>query len=67
MKRREPKPIRIFYSGLSQRFYATKAYRIDNKGLVTVTGDQFDVTNDIGDLIERHNVTFHKVKKVARQ
>lgn len=60
--RREPKPIRVFYSELSHRFYATKAYRIDDKGIVTVTGEKFDVTNDIADLIKRHNITFQVAK-----
>ena len=26
--------------------------------MVTITGEKFDVTNDIGELIERHDVTF---------
>lgn len=52
------KPIRVFYSELSRRFYATAAYTIDGKGLVTVTGNQYDVTNDIASLIERHGITF---------
>ncbi len=52
------KPIKVFFSELSRRFYATRAYRIDDKGLVTVTGEKFDVTNDIAELIERHGVTF---------
>lgn len=56
--RSNPKPIRVFFSGLSRRFYATRAYTIDDKGLVTVTGEKFDVTNDIASLIEKHNVTF---------
>lgn len=58
--KRESNPIRVFYSELSQRFYATKAYRIDDKGIVTVTGEKFDVTNEIAELIERHNITFQK-------
>ena len=60
--RKQPKPIRVFYSGLSQRFYATRAYRIDDKGLVTVTGEKFDVTNDIADVIVRHGLTFTPAK-----
>ncbi len=55
-----PKPIRIFYSPLSQRFYASKAWRESGEGLVTITGEKFDVTNDIAELIERHGVTFAK-------
>lgn len=52
------KPIRVFFSELSRRFYATRAYRIDDNGMVTVTGEKFDVTDDIAALIERHGVTF---------
>jgi len=58
MSARKPKPIRVFYSVLSQRFYATRAYRGDANGNVTVTGEKFDVTNDIAGLIEQHGVTF---------
>ena len=61
-KQPTPKPIRVFYSGLSQRFYATRVYRIDEKGRVTVTGEKFDVTNDIAELIERHGLTFTPAK-----
>ena len=56
------KPIRVFFSELSRRFYATRAYRIDAKGIVTVTGEKFDVTNEIAELIKRHKVTFRQVK-----
>lgn len=55
---KQPKPIRIFFSELSRRFYATHAYSIDSKGLVTVTGDKFDVTDDIAGLIEKHKIVF---------
>ena len=54
------KPIRIFYSELTRRFYASKAYREEGPGLVTITGEKFDVTNEIGALIEEHGVTFQK-------
>lgn len=57
------RPIRVFYSLLSHRFYATSAYKIDDKGLATVTGHKFDVTNDIAGLIERHAITFSKRAK----
>ena len=55
---RKPKPIRVFFSPLSRRFYATRAYREEKNGLITVTGEKFDVTNDIAGLIEQHDVTF---------
>jgi hypothetical protein len=52
------KPIRIFFSPLSRRFYASRAYKEEGKGIVTITGEKFDVTNQIAELIERHQVTF---------
>ena len=52
------KPIRVFWSGLSQRFYATRAYREVAPGVVEVTGEKFDVTDDIGAIIERYQVQF---------
>jgi hypothetical protein len=57
------KPIRVFFSTLSRRFYATRAYTIDKRGLVTVTGETFDVTNDIANLIAEHNVEFRVVSE----
>lgn len=62
---RHSKPIRVFYSVLSQRFYATCAYHIEPNGCVTVTGEQFDVTNDIGGAIERHGITFKRADMQA--
>jgi hypothetical protein len=66
MKRNGPKPIRIFFSVLSQRFYATRAWReVPGKpGVITVTGEKFDVTNEIAGLMEQYNVTFTKKEKV---
>lgn len=52
------KPIRVFYSVLSRRFYATRAYREVKPGVVEVTGEKFDVTNDIAGIIEREGITF---------
>jgi hypothetical protein len=52
-----PKPIRVFYSPLSGRLYATRHYKIEN-GLVTVTGGQFDVTDDIGAAVVENGLTF---------
>ena len=52
------KPIRVFYSTLSNRFYATRAYRIDDKGLAIVTGEKFDVTDDIANLIAEYDIEF---------
>ena len=50
-------PIRVFYSPFSGRLYATRHYKIEN-GLVTVTGEKFDVTSDVGAAVVEHNLTF---------
>jgi hypothetical protein len=58
MSQRQAKPIRIFFSELTRRFYASRAYREEGDGLVIITDEKFDVTNEIASLIDRHNVTF---------
>jgi hypothetical protein len=55
---RKPKPIRVFFSPLTRRFYATRAYREEPNGIVVVTGEKFDVTKDIAGLVEQHQITF---------
>lgn len=57
---KKSKPIRVFWSPLSHRFYASRAYKEDAKGFITITGEQFDVTNDIAALVLAHNITFSK-------
>lgn len=57
------RPIRIFWSPLSRRFYASRAYKEVKPGVVTITGEQFDVTNEIAALIEKHGITFDRVEK----
>ena len=52
------KPIRVFYSPLSQRFYATAHYREDGKGHTIVTGEKFDVTNDIAEATIHYEIEF---------
>jgi hypothetical protein len=47
MAKRPAKPIRVFYSALTSRYYATTAYKIDDRGIVHITGRQWDVTDDI--------------------
>jgi hypothetical protein len=50
------KPIRVFYSTLSQRFYASNAYKEERPGIVTITGKKFDVTQDIARLIVENEI-----------
>jgi len=57
------KPIRIFYSVLTQRFYATRAWREIKPGLIEVTGEKCDVTNDIAGLIHQHGLEFTKAQQ----
>lgn len=63
------KPIRIFWSELGQRFYATRAYKEVNptknskrRSHILVTGQKFDVTDDIASAIIKHGITFTKEK-----
>jgi hypothetical protein len=57
MKRR---PIRVFYSVLSQRFFATRAWKEVRPGLVECTGERFDVTDDVANLVKEHGIDFKK-------
>jgi hypothetical protein len=52
------KPIKVFFSPLSRRFYASRAYKVLADGAVECAGERFDVTDDIADLIRRHEVSF---------
>jgi hypothetical protein len=58
------KPIRVFYSILSQRFYASRAYKIEEHNEVTtamITGEKFDVTDDIAAMVLEHDIEFTKL------
>lgn len=56
------KPIRIFYSDLSRKFYASTQYRVvkveGDKEFVEITGQKDDVTQQIASLIDTHEITF---------
>ena len=41
------KPIHVFWSPSSRRFYASRAYKEIKPGVIEITGEKFDVTNDI--------------------
>lgn len=58
------KPIRVFWSELSNRFYAVDRYRIDKKhpNVAVITGEKYDVTNDIASAIKKYEITFREVK-----
>lgn len=63
------KPIRIFYSEFSHRFYASRAWKVvkrtDDKEIIEITGEKFDVTNELGALITKHNIEFNPVKETV--
>lgn len=56
------KPIRVLYSVLSGRFYATSHYRQEKDGIIVITGEKYDVTNDIGFAVTNHDIEFSAVK-----
>lgn len=55
------KPIRVFYSTLSSRFYATNKYKseiINNMEKIIITGEKYDVTQDIARVINKYQIEF---------
>ena len=56
------KPIRMFYSDLSRKFYASSSYKIvkieGDREFVEITGQKDDVTQQIASLIDAHEITF---------
>ena len=52
------KPIHVFWSPLSGRFYASRAYKEIKPGVIEITGEKFDVTDEIAELILKNNITF---------
>jgi hypothetical protein len=62
------KPIRVFWSPLSRKFYASRAYKEIKPGVVEITGEKFDVTQDIASAIVENGVTFTEVvDKIAEE
>lgn len=57
------KPIHVFWSPLSRRFYASRAYKEIKPGVVEITGEKFDVTNDIAEQIINNDLTFSEHKE----
>jgi hypothetical protein len=56
------KPIKVFWSELGGRFYASAHYKQEGNHVI-ITGEKFDVTNDIAAAIEKHEITFSEVKE----
>jgi len=57
--------IRVFYSPLTGRFFATKNWTTvipkEGRPFIRVTGPKYDVTDDIGNAITAHGITFETV------
>lgn len=56
------KPIRVFYSELSGKFYASRAFKSIRDGHTLITGEKFDVTSDIGSAVIKHRIKFTKTR-----
>lgn len=56
------KPIRIFWSELTNTFYASQHYKEDGKAVV-ITGQKYDVTQDIARAINHYGITFTPKKE----
>jgi len=54
------KPIKVFYSPLSCRFYASQNYRFDEHSAI-ITGAKYDVTDDIAAAIFKHDIEFTRI------
>lgn len=55
---RQSKPIRVFWSPLSKRFYASRAYRMAGTEVAIITGEKFDVTDDIASAVIENEIVF---------
>lgn len=54
------KPIRVFWSALTNRFYASQHYRQVRDDYIVITGQKFDVTDDIANAVIEREITFTK-------
>jgi hypothetical protein len=50
--------IHVAWSPLSQRFYAFRAYKRVNADTIEVTGEKFDVTDEIAAAILKYQIEF---------
>ena len=62
------KPLRILKSCLSDRIYATRAYKDNGKGTITVTGTKEDVTNDVRAIMDDEvEEVLKKINEMSKQ
>lgn len=52
------KPIHIFWSDLSHRFYVSRHYKEISPGNVLITGEMFDVTDELSALVAKYQIKF---------
>ena len=57
----KPKRIRVLYSPITRRFYATRSWRYVGAGNIVVTGEKFDVTQDIAAIVVEHEIEFSPI------
>ena len=55
------KPLHIFRSPLTDRYYATRSYKMEGNGIVTVSGNPDDVTDEIEAIVKA------RIRAVARE
>lgn len=60
------KPIKVFWSPLGNRFYASQYYKSEKsadgkKMLYEITGEKFDVTNDIAHAVMTNDIEFRRI------
>lgn len=60
------KPIRVFYSDLTNRFWATRSFKELGNGVIECTGEKFDVTNDIASIIDERGLMFDRLDDPAK-
>lgn len=60
------KPIRVFWSPLTKRFFASQYYKeLPEENAVEITGEKFDVTSDIERYIEQ--LQNNKINELTNQ
>lgn len=58
------KPIKVFYSQATGRFYASQHYSENGKGQAVITGKKYDVTDDIAHHVGKNGITFEPVPEL---
>lgn len=56
------KPIKVLWSEIGQKWYATQYYKIDGNK-ITITGEKYDVTQDIASQTVENKITYKLKKK----